>query len=415
MPVSYILFTLMKILKEHNRKTTISRGVLLRIIGEFIIESYLSNEVKSSLLQDYDFDYDIEMMLDNYAGYLSNEDGMITLSPYTKIETIDSLLEELSYEYDEELLNTIDDFYDFNIHVLEMLGIKMEKELYKKGVELENDIKTNYEDLALSEMYKDNVPNDVLYNLKKNIIKRKFLFNQVKNNLTLEEYNDFYRYAIEMADILDIDSPDLKIENDEFELTLETDPFLRALFFIDSDKELIFSESLYASNKYVSDEEKSREIFFTRVIDTIDKRTDKIEYDDIDNDLITAKYQLMYALDMLYQDDNNYNGYLFMGDRNIILTGNEDYSFIEKDIFYLIDEIFEYTDIEVTNDLGVDYSSNIKAILIETYYDLTKDERVIEAIKNHSNFSNPNYHFTAGLFDNFIKKSKKKIKRKEDE
>ena len=413
MPVSYILFTLMKILKEHNKKTTISKGVLSRIIGEFLIESFLPEDVKNSLLQDYDLDYDIEVILDNYTYYLSNEDGMITLSPYTKIEVIDNLLEESSFEYDEELLNTIDSFYDFNVPVLEMLGIMMEEDLYKKALELENDIKTGYEDLALSEMHMENIPNDVLSNLKKNIIKRKFLFNQVKNNLSLQEYNDLYRYSIEMADILGTDSLELKIENDEFELALETDPFLRALFFVDSDKELIFSESLYASNKYACDDDKNKEIFFTKVIDAIDMRTNKNEYDDIDNDLITAKYQLMYALDMLYQDDNNYNGYLFMGDRNIILNGNEDYSFMEKDIFYLIDEIFEYTDKEVANDLGIDYDNIIKSILIETYYDLTKDDRVIEAIKNHSNYGK--HHFVTELFDNIVNKKKNKIKRKEDE
>ena len=38
---------------------------------------------------------------------------------------------------------------------------------------------------------------------------------------------------------------------------------------------------------------------------------------------------------------------------------------------------------------------------------------MIAAIKNHSNYGK--YHFITGLFDNIIKKSKKKIKRKEEE
>ncbi len=411
MPVSYILFLVMKILKEHDRKTAISKGVLSRVIGEFLIESYLPEEVKQSLLQDLDFDYDMEVLLDNYSFCLSNEDGMITLSPYVKMETIDGLLEESSFEYDEELINAIDEFYDFNIPVLEMIGIQMETELYKKAIELEENIETSYEDLALSEMYGDKVPDNVFNNLKKNIIKRKFLFNYLKCNFSLEEYNDLYRYSMDRADLLGIDTLELKIESDEMDLIMETDPFHRALFFIDSDKELIFSESFYASNRYSGDEEKEK--FYTKVIDVINSRLNKKEADDTDEDLIHAKYRLMYSLDMLYQDDNNYNGYLFIGDKNSILNGNEDYSFIEKEIFYLIDEVFEYTDEEIVNDISIDYSTSVKSILIETYYNLTKDERVIEAIKQHPNYGK--HHFVTGLFNNIINKNKRKIKRKEDE
>ena len=39
MPISYILFKVMKLLKEHNKKTSISKGMLSRVIGEFLIES----------------------------------------------------------------------------------------------------------------------------------------------------------------------------------------------------------------------------------------------------------------------------------------------------------------------------------------------------------------------------------------
>lgn len=411
MPVSYILFTVMKILKEHDKKTVISKEVLSRVIGEFLIESFLPDEVKKSLLEDFDYDYEIEMILDNYIYYLSNEDGMITLSPYTKIESIDNLLEESSVECDEELVSVIDEFYDFNVRVLEMLGIKMEEELYKKALELERDIETGYEDLALSEMYEDETKDSILNNLKKNIIKRKFLFNQLKNSMSLEEYNDFYRYSQRVADLLGINTFKTKIENEEFDYAIETDPFHRALFFVDSERELIFSESFYASNRYRVDEEKGKESFYTEVINTINSRLNKKENDDTDEDLIHSKYRLMYSLDMLYQDDNNYNGYLFIGDRKT--EYKEDYSFIEKEVFYLIDEMLEYTDEEVANDISIDYNNVVKSILIETYYNLTKDERVIDAIKHHPNYGK--YHFVTGLFDNIINKNKKKIKRKEDE
>lgn len=411
MPVSYILFTIMKLLKEHNKKTTISKDVFSKAIGEFLIESSLHEEVKKSLLLDFDFDYEIEMILDKYAGYLSNEDGMITLSPYAKIGTIDSLLENASCEYDENLIKVIDKFYDFNVRVYKMIGIEVEIKLYEKAAELEKNIIKDYANLAEIERYKDKLTNSVLNNLKKNIIKRKFLFSQMKNNLSLQDYNNLYRYSIERKDLLGTDTLALKIENEELKLVMKEDPFLRTLFFVDDDKEFVLSESFYKESKYNTDEGKTKELFYNKVIDVINNRTNKKEYDCTDDDLIYAKYRLMYALDMLYQDDNNFNGYLFMNNRKNYINYNEDYSFIEKEIFYLIDEIFMYTDNEMANNFGTDYDNTIKSILIETYYELTEDERVIEAIKNHPNYGK--YHFITGLFDDMMKNCNNKTKKRE--
>jgi len=67
---------------------------------------------------------------------------------------------------------------------------------------------------------------------------------------------------------------------------------------------------------------------------------------------------------------------------------------------------------EVSKNDNKDFENNIKSILIEAYYELTKDERVIETIKNNPNYGK--YHFITGLFDNIINKNKTKIKRKEE-
>lgn len=414
MPVAYILFTVMKILKAHDKKTAISKEILSRVIGEFLIESFLPDEVKDSLRNDYDFDYEIAMILDDYAGYLSEEYGIISLAPYTKIDTLDSLLEHSSAGNDDELISIIDDFYDFNIPVLEMIGIKMEAELYTKTMELEQSVVAGYEEFAISEICNTKISDKELNKLKKNIVKRRFLFNQLRMSLSLQEYNDLYRYSLHKADLLGIDSLLLKIEDEDMELTMETDPFHRALFFFDSNKELVFCESFYAgNNEHRSDEEKETEIFYTKVLEVIGKRINQKYYEETDEDLIKAKYRLMYVIDMLYQDNIDYNGYIFNGDRKINIRGDETYAFIEKEIFYLIDELLEYTDSEIANDIMVDLANNIKSILIETYYELTKDERIVSAIESHPNYGK--HHFITDLFNNIIDDNKKKIKRKEDE
>ncbi len=148
------------------------------------------------------------------------------------------------------------------------------------------------------------------------------------------------------------------------------------------------------------------------IIDIINSRTNSNEKMTADDDLVLAKYRLMYAMDMLFHEVGRFDYYLFMNKRNNLEISG-DYSFIEKDIFYFIDEIFEYNDKEIANSMGADYDNTIKSILIEAYYILTKDERVIEAIKQHPNYGK--HHFVTGLFNNIINKNKRKIKRKEDE
>ncbi len=411
MPVNYTLFTIMKLLKEHNKETVITKVQLAKAIGEFLEEAPLPEEVKDSLIENFDLDYELEIIFDKYAEFLFNEDGVITLPSYAKIGTIDSLLENASCEHDENLIKVIDKFYDFNVRVYKMIGIEVEIKLYEKAAELEKNIIKDYANLAEIERYKDKLTNSVLNNLKKNIIKRKFLFSQLKNNLSLQDYNNLYRYSIERKDLLGTDTLALKIENEELKLVMKEDPFLRTLFFVDDDKEFVLSESFYKESKYNTDEGKTKELFYNKVIDVINNRTNKKEYDCTDDDLIYVKYRLMYALDMLYQDDNNFNGYLFMNNRKNYINYNEDYSFIEKEIFYLIDEIFMYTDNEMANNFGTDYDNTIKSILIETYYELTEDERVIAAIKNHSNYGK--YHFITGLFDDMMKNCNNKTKKRE--
>ncbi len=426
MPVNYTLFTIMKLLKEHNKETVITKVQLAKAIGEFLEEAPLPEEVKDSLIENFDLDYELEIIFDKYAEFLFNEDGVITLSSYVKMDTIDDLLDEssadygeeliniideLPADYGEELINIIDDFFEFNVSIFEIIGIKIETELYDKGIELERNIVNGYIELARIELCNDKIPNGILNELKRNIIMRRFVFNQIKNNLSLQDYNDLYRYSHEKADLLNIDTLELKIDNEELSITMDTDPFLRALFFIDNDTELIFSESFYKESKYNTDEGKTKELFYIKVIDIINNRIKKEEYDATDNDLIYAKYRLMYALDMLYQDEENYNGYLFLNDRKNYINYNEDYCFIEKYIFYLINEVFMYTDNEMANDVSIDCANTIKSILIEAYYKLTKDERVIEAIKHHPNYGK--YHFITGLFDDMMKNCNNKTKKRE--
>ena len=412
MPVSYIFLVVMKLLKERNILPVLTNERFKKVMSEFIAEVPLSEEVMESFLQDYDYEYSILELLDTYAGYVTDEDGMLTMSPYVKIETLSNLIEEEASNYDDDLICVVDDFFEFNVQVFDIIGINIEKDMYTKAISLERDIELGYDEMARAKMCNDKVPNKSMQFLKKNIIKRNILLSQLRNSLSLEEYNDLQMYSSYMADLLGVDSLTLKIENEGLEWEAETDPFYRSLFFLDTNKERVFAESFYASNKYMDEEGENRELFYTTVLDVIDDKTSDVAAGELDDDLVLAKYRLMYAMDMIFHEAGRYDYYLFMNKRKK-LSAEGDCSFIERDIFYFIDEIFEYTDEEMINDIGIDYENTIKVILIEAYYELTKDKRVIEAIKNHPNYGRN--HFVTGLFDNLIKKSKKKLRKKEDE
>lgn len=410
MPLDYILFKIMKLLKEHSKETVISREMFSRIVGEFLIESYLSDEVKASLLSDYDFDYDVDSILDDYAYCLSDVEGFLILLPHIKLQDIDDMLDGFSSDYDDELIAVIDEFYDFNIFVLEMIGIKMNKELYKRMIELEGNIEKNYEWLAISQKNDKKNEHIITDNLKKCIFKRKFIFNYLKE-VSSEEYNDLYKYSLHEADSLGVGTVDFRIESDNMDSIIEDDPFHRSLFLSDSIKEFVYSESFYASSAYGDDYEMNKELFYIRVIDILEKRVNANEYSSVNERLLFAKYKLMYVIDMLFQSDKKFNGYLFMNSRKNYIDYHDDYSFMEEEIFYLIDELFEYTDDDM-NDKVICFENNIKSILLEAYYGLTRDERVIDAIKSHDNYGR--YNYINRLFSGIIDKNIKKIRQKGD-
>lgn len=413
MPLSYIVLLLMKILKEHKKQTILLKKQISKVISEFFAEAPIPEEVKASLLEDFDFDYDLEILIDNFGGYFTLEGDHILFSPSITIDTLDELIEDEKINYDEELIDIIDDFFEFNVEIFDIIGIQIEKELYDNILNLERDIEESYDELARIEMSGDIISKKTLYNLKKNVLKRNIVFSQIKHSLTLEEYNDLYMYATYKYNLTNIDTLTPKIDNEEFDYVMEEDPFHRALFFIDTNKEIVLANKFYVGNDYQLEEELTKEKFYMNVLDTIDSRINKKEHDDLDDDLILAKYRLIYTLDSIYEREGKYNNYLFMGNKEDIVLEDEDYSFIKREIYFLIDEILEYTDKEMVNDYLVNFQNIIKSILIETYYNMTKDDIVIDMIVNHPNYKKD--HFISELFDNMIYKSKKKIKRKEEE
>ena len=125
------------------------------------------------------------------------------------------------------------------------------------------------------------------------------------------------------------------------------------------------------------------------------------------------KYGLINALDSVYDTT------LFMNDKDNITSNqkfDENYQFIESTVYYFIKELLMYDDNmyknkEYNTDNIMVYLNNImKKLLIETYYHLTKDENIINAIKNNELYGINT--ISSNYLKSIIDKPKTKIKDK---
>lgn len=129
----------------------------------------------------------------------------------------------------------------------------------------------------------------------------------------------------------------------------------------------------------------------------------KIVTDDrIKVELNKAKYNLMQVIDSIF--DNT----LFMNIDNSRLDDVKiDNSYNEFETYFFIDELLSYNDDMYNKDDSyiIEYFNIIKKIFVKTYYNLTKNQRVIQIIKN-----NKLYGINNSYFDDIVNTPRRRIK-----
>ena len=151
--------------------------------------------------------------------------------------------------------------------------------------------------------------------------------------------------------------------------------------------------------------------FYLTFLNLLDDEIKRTNNDELRDELIISKYELMYTIDEIY-DLMNFNK------KEEVLNINSDYSFIIPIVYFYAFEVLSYDDSEYMvhntkqKDIMTYFFNIIKKLYIETYYKLTNNEMIINKIKN-SSFYGTNMISTK-LFDNFIpyKDNKKRIRRK---
>ena len=132
----------------------------------------------------------------------------------------------------------------------------------------------------------------------------------------------------------------------------------------------------------------------------------KIVTDDrIKVELNKAKYNLMQVIDSIF--DNT----LFMNIDNSRLDDVKiDNSYNEFETYFFIDELLSYNDDMYNKDDSyiMEYFNIIKKIFVKTYYNLTKNKRVIQIIKNNKLYGINN--ISSSYFDDIVNTPRRRIK-----
>lgn len=403
----------MRELHKRNMPLIINDSNLVNAISALISSLPISSQEESYLRLTFEFSEEVNDLIDTYYSYFEEDYNSLM---YNKeyLNEIDSLFD--SELKNDEIAQSILPYLEQNIKCLECIGIKFKKEIYNYLLELENEIEEKYQKL----MEYNNNPFEVkrekiiIKQLKKLILKRKIIFLNLKSLLTEQENIDLYYYARYFASernkTFDNDLLFLNLAFDEEEI-LE-DSLQRSLFFAEGGTLFSIRDQLDFNIKPEEENYRNSKIkFFQTLLYQIDKEAKKASKKNYKNSLVALKYRLMYMLDSLY--DTN----LFMKAKPIENPRfSEKYDFIKSEVYYFIDEILSYDDMMYQiqyydlSNVMMYFSNVIKKIIVETYYELTGDKNVPEAIRS-SKFYNKN-NISTKLFDDIVKESKKKMREK---
>lgn len=416
LPFKYIVFGIMKKLKDRNMPLKIEKSKLFDYFAEIVKKSYFTVEEKKDICDNFDFDYELDDLYNKYFSYfdLDSDYIMFDKSYIDEIELL--LLKEKNEVEDPILIHDLDFITWDNISFLEIIGVKINKDLYNFLLDIEKEMEHSYDEMCRIESYVgiDEVDLSNLINKIKSLkFKKLVMLINSKNLLSTYQYDDLTRYSWYMVD--------KKNESEEVKLLLEDnsfdnndimyDVFLRSIFTGGTSSVSNLRESLGMNNFNMNKNIKYSILnFYLTFLNLLEKEI--VFYNEVLSiELINIKYRVMYTMDSVYGTS------LFMNNRDIILDEYKDnYSYVRDAIYYFIKELLMHdNEMYRNNEYGTDnvivyLNSIVKKLLIKTYYVITKDDKVIDII-NNSGLYGVNT-ISSGFLKDIVNSSKSKIKEK---
>ena len=419
-PLNYIILDLMITLKENNKDLMINRKTLIIYLKRIVSLFNFDKTVLEDMVFDFDFNNELSFFLSEYEEYFEMDEDNNIVSMYDiSLEELKDLLDEetISNIYENDLIMDIHNVIHDNYSVLEILGIKINTDIYKLIYELECELEKEYVNLGYSDVFNefDIVNEKQRIKILKTIINTMYI--NIDNNLSSVEYKNLHTYAKSMARKMSGEEREILIHCEPTfdEDMLINNPMDRAIFFKEPSSNYVLDARLEMNNKKKKKVFSYNDIvklnFYLTFLNLLDDEIKRTNNDELRDELIISKYELMYTMDEIY-DLMNFNK------KEEVLNINSDYSFIIPIVYFYAFEVLSYDDSEYMvhntkqKDIMTYFFNIIKKLYIETYYKLTNNEMIINKIKN-SSFYGTNMISTK-LFDNFIpcKDNKKRIRRK---
>lgn len=408
-PFDYILINIMINLMERNIAPRISKDNLEKIIIKFIKSYYTDREVLD-IINNFDFDYELNEFYSKYLDYFDIDDDTIFLNDNVSIKMLEGFIVPESDE-DINFLENVIDFLNSDLSITELMGITIRKDIYDYLIKIYKSLNEQYKDLNVLRMQGNKKKeNETIKKIKLLSIQEKIMFINMHYNLDANEYYDLLLYSDDILDSEECFCIPFNIPNNIFdEYTFYNNPFQRAIF--------IENISFNALTRYKLDynidkaSENDTDYFmldykFYLTYYYLLREEMKIVTDDrIKVELNKIKYNLMQVIDSIF--DNT----LFMNIDNSRLDDVKiDNSYNEFETYFFIDELLSYNDdmYNKGDSYIIEYFNIIKKIFVKTYYNLTKSQRVIQIIKNNKLYGINKK--SSSYFDDIVNTPRRRIK-----
>lgn len=408
-PFDYILISIMTILKGRNKETIITKDNLIKIIDIIVYNLTINEKEKLNIINDFDLDYELDKFYNNYIEYFNLEDNNI----YLDNDVTKNILEEIlpDNDVDELLLSEIDELLETNINIIELMGIKIRKDIYKwLSDSLRKDEKL-YSNLQEARKDKNKeIEKELLKEIKIHLFKRRILLLNLAN-LDIDTTYDLMLYSDNLLEIFSLKIIPFNIENNSFnESTIYTSPFQRILFIGNNSNDYITNYKLNYDLEKILGTNLSRYQddykFYLTFYYLLCEEIEKLESSRLKEELDKTKYQLMMLIDSIF------NNNLFMNnDISLLEDYTSNYKNNQIEAYFFTEEILSYEDSIYHKDTTytLQYFNIIKKIFIKTYYNLTNDNNIITMIKENKYYG-INKISTSYLGD-IINNSKKELKK----
>lgn len=415
LPFKYIVLCIIRMLDEREMSLIIKKSNLVDFINELFKKAYFTIEEKKELVDNFDFNYELDDLFNKYFKYFEI-DGEDIIFDSDYIEELNELILGEMEEYDIVFLHDIDFAIECNTVFLDILGIKIRKELYNCLVDIEKEIEDCYKKLYKYEISVNSSCGsceDIIKRLKFLYMKRRVLLFNTENLISYNERCDLANYADNIVEkMVEIDDVTLLLEDDSFdESDIVYDVFLKSIFTGTSSYYSNLRERINIDITEVNNNMKYSKInFYLTFLDLLNREIDASS-GMVNVELIKVKYRLMNAL------DSSYDLALFIDEDFAIKEKyKEEYYFLQDAVYYFIKEILLYDDDKYKNgDFNVRnemvYVTNIlKKLIIESYYILTKERGIVSSIRDNSLYGVNN--ISSKILDDIINKTKRKVKEK---